>query len=258
MAEASTDALSGKVAIVTGAARGLGQTYARELAARGMSVVAVDREDCGSTLAMIEKAGGAGLALEVDVASAESTAAMAEQAIGAFGGIDVLINNAALYGSLSGGRFDSLAESEWDACMAVNVKGIWNSCKAVAASMRERGGGSIINISSLAAVYGLPFALHYTTSKAAVIGLTRGLARELGRYNIRVNAVAPSAVLTEGTDEFFGEKRDRALEVVREGQALKENLETGDLVGTIAYLAGSASRFVTGQTIMVDGGTVFL
>ena len=258
MAEDPRTGLHRKVAIVTGAARGLGRAYALALAGAGARVLVADLQDCAATAAAVTEAGGECLALKADVTELASTEAMAARAMEAFGGIDVLVNNAALYGALSGGRFTDIAEAEWDACMAVNVKGIWNCCKAAVPSMRAREGGSIINISSLAATYGLPFALHYTTSKAAVIGLTRGLARELGRYRIRVNAVAPSAVLTEGTDEFFGEKRDRALEVVREGQALQENLVPDDMVGTILYLAGSASRMVTGQTLAVDGGTVLL
>jgi 3-oxoacyl-[acyl-carrier protein] reductase len=122
--------------------------------------------------------------------------------------------------------------------------------------MRKAGGGSIVNVASLAATYGLPFALHYTTSKAAVIGLTRGLARELGRDRIRVNAVAPSAVLTEGTREFFGDKHDKALEVIKAGQAIQRNLEPADVAGTVLWLLSDDSAFTTGQTIAVDGGTV--
>ena len=120
------------------------------------------------------------------------------------------------------------------------------------------GGGAVINISSLAATYGMPYALDYTMSKAAVIGMTRSLARELGRNWIRVNAVAPSAVLTEGTTEYMGEKRDKALEVIAANQALQANLQTDDLVGTVVFLASDASRFITGQTIMVDGGPTLL
>jgi 3-oxoacyl-[acyl-carrier protein] reductase len=140
--------------------------------------------------------------------------------------------------------------------MAVNVKGIWNCCKAVVPVMRRNDGGSIVNIASLAATYGMPYALHYTTSKAAVIGLTRGLARELGRDSIRVNAVAPSAVQTEGTREFFAEKLERALETIRAGQAIARTLQPGDVTGTVLWLLSDASQFVTGQTIAVDGGTV--
>ena len=123
--------------------------------------------------------------------------------------------------------------------------------------MRERG-GSVVNISSLAATYGLPNALHYTTSKAAVIGLTRGLARELGRFNIRINAVAPATVETEGMTQFFSEKKEDAVKAIVSGQSIRRVLTTDDLVGTILYLASDASSMVTGQTIAVDGGTVLL
>ena len=211
--------LAGKVVVVTGAARGLGREY---------------------------------------VGDEASPAAMAAATVDAFGRIDGLVNNAALYGGLSGGRFDQLPESDWQKVMDINVAGVWRCCKAVVGPMRESGRGSIVNIASLAAVYGLPFALHYATSKAAVIGMTRALARELGRDWIRVNAVAPSAVMTEGTAEFFGDKLDKAKDVIAAGQSLQRNLETGDLSGTIAYLLSDASEFVTGQTLMGDGGTVFL
>ena len=142
--------------------------------------------------------------------------------------------------------------------MDVNVKGIWQCCKACVPAMKEAGGGSIINISSLAATYGMPYAIDYATSKAAVIGMTRSLARELGRSWIRVSAVAPSAVLTEGTNDFMGEVKDKALAVIAGNQSLQANLTTDDMTGTIIYLASDASKFVTGQTIMVDGGSVML
>jgi 3-oxoacyl-[acyl-carrier protein] reductase len=183
---------------------------------------------------------------------------MVEAATRGFGRLDALINNAALYGALHGGRFDAIEEAEWDAAMAVNVKGIWNCCKAAVPAMRQGGGGSIVNIASLAATYGMPFGLHYTTSKAAVIGLTRGLARELGRDRIRVNALAPSAVITDGTREFFGPRMERALETIKSSQTIQRNLVPEDLAGTVLWLISDASGFVTGQTIAVDGGTVML
>jgi p-cumic alcohol dehydrogenase len=196
--------------------------------------------------------------VKLDVTDMASVEQMVATAMDRHGRVDGLVNNAALYGSLRGGRFNQIPEADWDAAMAVNVKGIWNCCKAVVPAMRENGGGSIVNIASLAATYGMPFALHYTTSKAAVIGLTRGLARELGRDGIRVNAVAPSAVMTEGTREFMGERLDRALQVIRDGQTIQRTMEPGDLTGTIAWLLSESSAFVTGQTIAVDGGTVML
>jgi 3-oxoacyl-[acyl-carrier protein] reductase len=247
--------VEGKVVLITGAARGLGYEYTRALGEAGARIVAGDVADCA---AAAEAAGNGAIAMRLNVADVASADSMAEHAMDAFGRIDALINNAALYGSLRGGRFNQIAEVDWDAAMAVNVKGIWNCCKAVVPAMRQSGGGSIINIASLAATYGMPFALHYTTSKAAVIGLTRGLARELGRDSIRVNAVAPSAVVTEGTAEFFGERLDRGLELIRAQQTIQRTLEPSDLVGTIAWLISDGSQFVTGQTIAVDGGTVML
>jgi len=248
--------LDGRVALVTGAARGLGRRYCQDLAAAGADVVAGDVSDCEETVALVEGAGGRAVGVRLDVVNGDSCRAAVEAAVGTFGRLDVLVNNAALYAGLSSGPFDSIPDDEWDAAMAVNVTGIWRACRAAVPAMREAGGGSIVNISSLAAVYGLPNALHYTTSKAAVIGLTRGLARELGRWWIRVNAIAPSAVLTEGTREFFGDNLDHAADVIARMQSLRRNLEPGDVAGTVVYLASDASRFVTGQTLMVDGGTV--
>jgi 3-oxoacyl-[acyl-carrier protein] reductase len=206
----------------------------------------------------VKQTGSEGIGVTLDVTDAGSARAMVEAGVQAFGQVDALINNAALYGALHGGRFDAIDEAEWDAAMAVNVKGIWNCCKAAVPAMRKTGTGSIVNIASLAATYGMPYGLHYTTSKAAVIGLTRGLARELGRDRIRVNALAPSAVITEGTREFFGDKLDRALETIKSGQTIQRNLMPQDLVGAVLWLVSDASGFVTGQTIAVDGGTVML
>ena len=250
--------LQDKVAIVTGAARGLGRAYAEAMAGEGAKVIACDINNCDETVSAIIAAGGSAEGLVTDIASMDSCAAMADQAVSAFGKIDILVNNAALYGGLKGARFEQLDEAQWDAVMNINVKGLWQCCKAVVEPMRAAGGGSIINISSLAAVYGLPYGLDYVASKAAVIGMTRGMARELGKDSIRVNAVAPSAVMTEGTEEFFGEKLDKAKKVIASGQLIQRNLKTEDLTGTIIYLASDNSAFVTGQTHMVDGGSWFL
>jgi len=248
--------LQGKVVLITGAARGIGREYAVGLARQGAQIVVGDILEGRETVGLVESEGGRAIAVSLDVARMDSATAMADAAIAAFGRIDGLINNAALYGTLKGGRFDGLSERDWDAAMAVNVKGIWNCCKAVVPHMRKVGRGSIVNIASLAATYGTPFVLHYTTSKAAVIGLTRGLARELGRDRIRVNAISPSAVLTEATNEFFSDKKDVALETIRKMQAIPANLDPADLVGTVGWLLSDASGFVTGQNIALDGGTV--
>jgi len=250
--------LEGKIAIVTGAARGLGRAYAEAMAGEGAAVLACDINSCDDTVAAIVAAGGRAAAAVTDISSMASCEEMAARALSEFGRIDVLVNNAALYAGLKGARFEHLDEAQWDAVMNINVKGLWQCCKAVVQPMRDAGGGSIINISSLAAVYGLPYGLDYVASKAAVIGMTRGMARELGADGIRVNAVAPSAVMTEGTADFFGEKLEKAKKVIAAGQVIPRNLETPDLTGTIIYLASDSSAFVTGQTHMVDGGSWFL
>jgi len=250
--------LLGKTVVVTGGGRGLGRAYCESLAEQGANVVAADLRDTGNTIEAVKSAGGHAIGVHLDVTDPISCNDMANAAIEAYGRIDSLVNNAALYGDISGGRFDQISDSQWDNVMNVNIKGIWNCCRACVPSIRESGGGTIINISSLAATYGMPYALDYAMSKAAVIGMTRSLARELGRDWIRVNAVAPTAVLTEGTEEYMGEKMEKALAVIASNQALSANLEPKDMVGTISFLVSDASKFITGQTIMVDGGTTLL
>jgi p-cumic alcohol dehydrogenase len=249
--------LRGKTVLITGAARGLGQTAVQAFCQSGANVVAGDVRDCEQTKSLVLGADGQLEIVRLDVTNVDSARAAADRALLAFGRLDALINNAALYGGLHTGPFDELMEAEWDAVMAVNVKGIWNCCKAAVKAMRRTGGGSIVNIASMAGTYGAPFMLHYTTSKAAVIGLTRGLARELGRESIRVNAIAPTAIITEGTQEFFSSKAEKALEAARKLQSIPKNLTPDDVIGAIQWLASDASRFITGQTIAVDGGTVF-
>lgn len=250
--------LDSKTVVVTGGARGLGRAYCESLAAEGANVVAADIRDTKATVDSVKSTGGSAIGVELDVSDMSSCEAMAQAAIDSFGRVDALVNNAALYGDISGGRFDQIPDDQWDKVMKVNIKGIWHCCKACVPHIRSAGGGSIVNISSLAATYGMPYALDYAMSKAAVIGMTRSLARELGRDWIRVNSVAPSAVLTEGTEEYMGEKREKALAVIAGNQSLRANLEPQDMVGTILFLVSDASRFVTGQTIMVDGGTTLL
>jgi p-cumic alcohol dehydrogenase len=248
--------LRGKTVLVTGAARGLGQSAAQAFCQAGANVVAGDLRDCEQTKSLARGMDGRLETVLLDVTNEDAARAAVDRALSAFGRLDVLVNNAALYGGLHTGPFDELMESEWDAVMTVNVKGIWNCCKAVVAAMRRAGDGSIVNVASMAATYGAPFMLHYTTSKAAVIGLTRGLARELGRDSIRVNAIAPTAIATEGTQEFYSSKVEKALEAAKKLQSIPKGLTPDDVIGAILWLASDASRFVTGQTIAVDGGTV--
>lgn len=248
--------INGKTVLVTGGARGIGQACAHSFSAAGAKVMVADILSCSETIELCTRNGGVAQETYLDVTEPDSSVAAVAEVVQAFGQLDALVNNAALYGGLKSGRFDELQESDWDAAMTVNVKGVWNCCKAAVPALRQAGGGSIVNIASMAATYGTPFMLHYVTSKAAVLGLTRGLARELGRDKIRVNSVAPSAVVTEGTHEFFAAKADRALEQVKGIQALQDNLQASDLAGAIGFLIGDGGRFVTGQTISVDGGAV--
>lgn len=246
-----------RIIIVTGAARGLGQAYAWAFAEENCNLVIADIDDLRTTMEGFTKPDDH-LAVTVDIADMSSTEAMVAATLEKFGIPDVLVNNAGLYGALTGGRAEEIDEAEWDRCMAVNIKGVWNCCRAVIPHMRDGNGGAIVNVASLAAVMGMPYGLHYTTSKAAVIGMTRALARELGRDSIRVNCIAPTAVNTEGTAEFFGDVLNKQMDAVVKSQSLRQPLQPEDVVGTVLYLAGDSSKLITGQTIMVDGGSVFL
>ncbi len=248
--------LDGKVVLVTGGARGLGRAYCEAIAAEGGRVIVGDLSRCDDTITSVEALGGEAIGVRLDVGNPESCDGSVAAAIEHFGQLDGLVNNAALYAGLTSGPFDRIDPDEWEAAMRVNVTGVWQMCRAAVAPMKERDTASIVNISSLAAVYGLPNALHYTTSKAAVLGLTRGLARELGRHFIRVNAIAPSAVLTEGTESFMGDAGEKALGAIANQQALRRNLEPADVAGTVVHLLSDDSRFITAQTLMVDGGAV--
>jgi NAD(P)-dependent dehydrogenase (short-subunit alcohol dehydrogenase family) len=249
--------LDGKVALITGAARGIGQEYARAMAAEGARIVAADITDCDDTIALVEGVGGQAISVRADVTSADDTKAMVQAAVDAFGRLDVLVNNAAKFSDLGGEGWEALDGDEWDSVMAVNVMGSWLCAKAAVPAMRATGGGSIINISSCAALFGSPNSMHYVTSKMALVGLTRSLARAVGRDFIRVNAVAPTMVLTDAMIDFYGEGLEKATSAVVKSQALRETLRPADIAGTVIYLASDASKFVTGQTHMVDGGTVF-
>lgn len=247
-----------KTVIITGAARGLGQKYAFEFAKAGANIVFSDINSCDDTEDMIKPVTSNYLNIPLDVTDFHSCKNLAKKTIDKFNKIDVLVNNAALYGTLKSSRFEDIDEDQWDKAMNVNVKGVWNCIRAVTPIMREQKSGSIINIASLAALYGMPYAADYVASKSAILGLTRVIAREVGKDNIRVNSVAPSMVRTESAREFLGEKAERGFEVISKSQILQKTLEVDDIYGTILYLASDQSKFVTGQTLMVDGGSVLL
>jgi NAD(P)-dependent dehydrogenase (short-subunit alcohol dehydrogenase family) len=248
-----------KIAIVTGGARGIGRAYAEALVGEGAAVVIADMMEAEgrATAAAINSNGGRALFVKVDVSDPASTKAMAAAAVDAFGGIDILVNNAAMFASLKGGPLTEISVERWDRTMAVNVKGAWLCIKAVLPAMRARGGGAIINQSSISA-YGMAYMLDYTASKAAVIGLTKSVASELGRDNIRVNCIAPGGTATEGYSEIMGGNMDVAEERAKSTQLIAEQMKPDAMVGTLLHLVSDGARFVTGQTLVVDGGRYFL
>jgi NAD(P)-dependent dehydrogenase (short-subunit alcohol dehydrogenase family) len=241
--------LAGKRIIVTGAARGLGREFALHLASLGARVLAADIADVSTTCARARELGISEIVpATVDVSSGEETWALARTAADALGGVDALVNNAAIV-ALVRRPFEEIPEDEWDRVFEVNVKGAWLCAKAVAPLLRGAGGGSIVNLASEAAFSGSPGAAHYDASKAAVVGLTRVLARELGPAQIRVNAIAPGFIPTEGSAVMQG---DRPYDTA--ATPLGRLGRPDDLLGALAFLVSDESAFVTGQTLLVNGG----
>jgi 3-oxoacyl-[acyl-carrier protein] reductase len=250
---AARASLAGRVAIVTGGARGIGQAIALECAAEGASVVIadIDGERAADVAARIEALGGSALAVRTDVSAADSVAAMAGAALGRFGRIDVLVNNAAIV-DVARQPSDLISEEEWDRVMQVNVKGPWLCVRAVLPAMREQRGGKIINLSSDLILSGVPGLLHYVASKGALTAMTRSLARELGPDGICVNAVAPGLTTTDAAMTHGQEAAERSIRT----RAIPRAQTPDDITGTVVFLASDASSFMTGQLLVVNGGSV--
>ncbi|HME92746.1 MAG TPA: glucose 1-dehydrogenase [Methylomirabilota bacterium] len=247
--------LADKVAVVTGGAAGIGFAYARRFLAEGAKVIVADVAD---PVAAAEKLGAAERVLGVpaDVSDSASVRAMVEAAVARFGRVDVLVNNAAVFAALKPQPFDAIPEAEWDRVMAVNVKGIWNCARAVVPVMRAQGGGRIVNVASAIVAKGTAMLLHYVTSKGAVVAMTRALARELGPAGITVNAVAPGLILSD-TVQANPDITDFQLDAIMRARSLKREAFPADVEGTVVFLASDDSAFMSGQTLVVDGGSVF-
>lgn len=244
-----------KVVIVTGAAQGLGKVYSSHLASDGAKVVLVDvSSKVDSTSDEIKANGGDCVAIVADVTKESDVLTMAEFSVKKYGRIDVLVNNAAIFQGLVKKPFTEISTEEWDSVMGVNLKGTFLCSKAVVPQMKQQNKGKIINISSGTFYSGVPFFLHYVTSKGGVVGLTRALARELGQFNITVNAIAPGYTLTEAARAM--ENPNYALDRLKRRSIQRDEVPE-DLVGTMIYLCSDASDFVTGQTILVNGGDIF-
>jgi len=244
--------LDGRVALVTGAGKGLGKAFCLRLAEEGADIVAVTRADTEGlekTAKEVRSLGREVLAAKVDVSREEDTLSMAAQALERFGRIDVLVNNAAYYYGVTRKAFTEISLEEWDRMMAVNVKGPWLCTRAVFPNMKERGKGKIINLASEVFFTGSQGFAHYVSSKGGVIGLTRALAIELGPYGICVNAVAPGYTDTEASRTIADVSK---YDISR--TPLKRLERPEDVVGIVAFLASDESDFITGQTVLVDGG----
>jgi NAD(P)-dependent dehydrogenase (short-subunit alcohol dehydrogenase family) len=244
--------LEGTVAVVTGAAQGIGNAIAKGLAAEGARIVVADvsrAEEAADEFAD-------GIGLTVDVADEAQVELLAQEVVDRCGSIDILVNNAGVYASLQMRPFTEIPVEEWRQVMDVNVLSMFLTTRAVVPRMREQGGGRIVNISSGTPFRGVPFLLHYVTSKGAIVALTRALAKELGRDEVLVNCVAPGFTMSDGVREH-PEVIEALREVSVSSRTLQRDQEPEDVVGAVVFLCGPGATFVTGQTIVIDGGQYF-
>jgi NAD(P)-dependent dehydrogenase (short-subunit alcohol dehydrogenase family) len=244
--------LDGKVAIVTGAAQGIGRAIADGLAAAGARIVVADLRGADEAAQSYD----GGVAVTADVSEEDDVQRLVDEAVAQCGGVDILVNNAGLYASLEMRPFDQIPLDEWRRVMDVNVASMFLTCQAAVPVMRERGGGRIVNISSGTVFRGVPFLLHYVTSKGAIVAFTRALAKELGKDNVLVNCVAPGFTMSAGV-EAHPEVIEKLRDVSVAARTLQRDQVPEDVVGAVVYFCGPGSEFVTGQTIVIDGGQTF-
>jgi NAD(P)-dependent dehydrogenase (short-subunit alcohol dehydrogenase family) len=235
--------LEGRVALVTGGAQGIGRAIADGLEAEGATVAIADLDPPPD-------------GIRADVSSEEDVQRLTNEVVVRHGGIDILVNNAGIYASLAMRPFTEIPLEEWRRVMDVNVASMFLVSRAVVPRMRERGGGKIVNISSGTPFRGVPFLLHYVTSKGAIVAFTRALAKELGRDGIHVNCVAPGFTISKGVEEH-PEVIEALRDVSVSARTLQRDQLPEDVVGAAVFLCTSAADFITGQTMVIDGGQYF-
>ncbi|MEM9013505.1 MAG: glucose 1-dehydrogenase [Pseudomonadota bacterium] len=248
--------LLGKTAVVTGAAQGIGARLAKGLASAGANVAIADVLDGTEVVQEITGAGGNAIARKTDITDDASILSLIAAANAAFGPVDILVNNAALFGTLPPQPLEEISNETWDRVMAVNVRGVWQCAKAVIPDMEKQGGGVIVNIATNRIFKGFPELVHYDASKGAVLSMTKAMAAELGDRNIRVNAVCPGLTMSENVQAKDG-IQDRNKVIVG-GRALGRSQEPEDLIGAVLFFAGNDSAFVSGQSLIVDGGGIMI
>lgn len=247
--------LAGKTIVVTGAGRGLGRAFAERVAREGanVAVAEIEAELGEETAEFLRQSGTDAIAVQTDISDSQSLAKLAEVVKTRWGGVDGLVNNAAIASNIGGKRFDEISEDAFERILQVNVKGTWLAIRAIVPLMRERGKGKIVNIASDTALWGAPVLLHYVASKGAIIAMTRSLARELGEYNITINAIAPGLTLTEATQNVSPARHKLYIE----GRAIQREQVPEDVTGAVVFLLSDDSNFITGQLLPVNGGFVF-
>lgn len=245
--------LDGKVAIVTGGGRGIGVEYSKVLAAEGAKVAVTDIVDTETTVNIIKQAGGDAIGIHCDVTDPDNIKAMVAETVEVYGRLDVLVNNAALFADLKQGSFLDIDEAEWDRVMQINTRGVFSCSKAAVPEMKKNGYGKIVNIASGTVFKGTPMLLHYVSSKGAQVAFTRALAREVGDHGITVNCIAPGLTMSEKVIE------DDQWTAVKDGntasRAIKREQMPEDLIGALVFFSSQDSDFITGQTLVVDGGS---
>jgi NAD(P)-dependent dehydrogenase (short-subunit alcohol dehydrogenase family) len=244
--------LAGKVAVVTGCAQGIGNAIGHGLAEEGAQIVVADLNRADEAAGKFPN----GVGIECDVADEAAVERLADEVVDRCGGVDILINNAGLYASLKMRPFTEIPLEEWRKVMDVNVASMFLTSRAIVPRMRERGGGKIVNVSSGTVFRGVPFLLHYVASKGAIVAMTRALAKELGKDGIHVNCVAPGFTMSEGVQEH-AEVVEALRDVSIAARTIQRDQVPADVVGAVVFLCSPAADFITGQTMVIDGGQYF-